>query len=315
MAPLFEPSAPRHRPGVRTDDRAHAFARDHREVPRRRSSSPRRSTRPSRGNPSWRQRHSTPRSDHCTRREAWSSERDHGERHFGARNPLLRGSGPSASSLPGARFFTQVLHLRDRERRGREVSAVFANESFTGSAGGDRWLSRHCSKGQPARARWWATQLARGESLESPGTQAVVRRANAFTKTRRRRRSQPSPQGSGRSQRGCTVERSCSRIRVHARCTRRQGTWLTWQGRPLPPEPPLDRARERRPMQVGEDSSAEGARNRRSHVDRGVTRLDPEREMSGPTWFAPRWHGHHALRSNDRGDSIEARASRPFVLL
>lgn len=92
MAPLFEPSAPRHRPGVRTDDRAHAFARDHREVPRRRSSSPRRSTRLSRGNPSWRQRHSTPRSDHCTRREAWSSERDHGERHFGARNPLLRGS-------------------------------------------------------------------------------------------------------------------------------------------------------------------------------------------------------------------------------
>lgn len=35
----------------------------------------------------------------------------------------------SARSSPGARFFTQVLHLRDRERRGREVSAVFANES------------------------------------------------------------------------------------------------------------------------------------------------------------------------------------------
>jgi hypothetical protein len=103
----------------------------------------------------------------------------------------------SASSLPGARFFTQVLHLRDRERRGREVSAVFANESFTGSAGEDRWLSRHRSKGHPARARWRATQLARGKSLESPGTQAVGRRANAFTKTRRRRRSHRAREGPG----------------------------------------------------------------------------------------------------------------------
>lgn len=74
----------------------------------------------------------------------------------------------SASSLPGARFFTQELHLRDRKRRGREVSAVFANESFTGSAGDDRWLSRHCPKGHPARARWRATQLARGRASSHP---------------------------------------------------------------------------------------------------------------------------------------------------
>lgn len=220
----------------------------HREVPRQEIVEPAPFYAPTRGNPSWRQRHSTPRSDHCTRREAWSSERDHGERHFGARNPLLRGSADLRQLLARRPLLHAGLHLRDRERRGREVSAVFANESFTGIAGGDRWLSRHYPKGHPARARWRTTQLARGKSLESPGTQAVGRRANAFTKTRRRRRSHRAHQrsakpergrrgvqGSGRSQRGCTVERSCSRIRVHARRTRSRGLGRPGKADRFPP--------------------------------------------------------------------------------
>jgi hypothetical protein len=216
-----------------------------------------------------------PRSDHCTRREAWSSERDHGERHLGARNPLLRGSAD----------LRQLLARRPLLHAGTPP----AGPRTTGTRG-------VCSVRQRVvhRQRWWRSvalperpERAPGEGTlagdaAGPGQEPRVTRYTGCREASQRHHEDasettlpPSPRGSGRSQRGCTVERSCSRIRVHARCARRKGTWLTWQGRPLPPEPPLDRARERRPMQVGEDSSAEGAGNRRSHVDRGVTRLDP----------------------------------------
>ena len=96
-----------------------------------------------RGTPSWRQRHSNPRRRRAPRAPMREVKRrsNHSERHFGARGPLLRGNEVSRPLLAQRPLLHAGLHLHDRERWGHEVSAVFAGESFTGSAGGDRWPS------------------------------------------------------------------------------------------------------------------------------------------------------------------------------
>lgn len=121
-----------------------------------------------RGNPSWRQRHSNPRRRRASPAPMREVKRrsSHSERHFGARGPLLRGSVVSRPLLAQRPLLHAGLHLHDRERRGQEVSAVFAGESSTGSAGGDRWpsssqgSSRHASE----RSGW------QEQELSSPGS-------------------------------------------------------------------------------------------------------------------------------------------------
>jgi hypothetical protein len=105
--------------------------------------------------------------------------------------------GISASSLPSARFFTQDSTCMIANVGDERCLQCSPTSRSPAAPVDDRWLSRHYPKGHPARARWRATQLARGKSLESPGTQAVGRRANAFTKTRRRRRSHRAREGPG----------------------------------------------------------------------------------------------------------------------
>lgn len=144
LSPLVEPFAPRHRPGVRANDRAHDFGRNHREVQLFGATlSPTFYASFNVGPQSWRQRHSNPRRRRAPRAPMREVKRrsNHSERHFGARGPLLRGNEVSRPLLAQRPLLHADLHLHDRERRGQEVSAVFAGESFTGSAGGDRWPS------------------------------------------------------------------------------------------------------------------------------------------------------------------------------
>jgi hypothetical protein len=167
-------SASRHRPGVRSDDRLTPPCEVTERCTRKEHVEPRRSTSLEsrdihRGGNATRR----PRTFAARIRKERSSGRDHGERHFGARNPLLRGSADLRTLLARRPLLHAGLHLHDRERRGREVSAVFANEIttrsvFTDARVGIRWLSWRCPTGHPARACWRTTQLARGKSSGSP---------------------------------------------------------------------------------------------------------------------------------------------------
>jgi hypothetical protein len=122
-------SASRHRPGVRSDDRLTPPCEVTERCTRKEHVEPRRSTSLEsrdihRGGNATRR----PRTFAARIRKERSSGRDHGERHFGARNPLLRGSADLRTLLARRPLLHAGLHLHDRERRGREVSAVFANE-------------------------------------------------------------------------------------------------------------------------------------------------------------------------------------------
>lgn len=220
-----------------------------------------------------------PAFDRRTYRKARSSGRDHGERHFGARNPVLRGNADLRTLLARRPLLHAGLHLHDRERRGREVSAVFANESFIGApismgrpvaiggspgaarkgirrghvGGRSSWrearasghpnhrlsesvptLSRRrgpekCSSRSKSRASGGAERLHVSETTlpsSSPAQCLAARRAGA--------RAEPT----GMHRRAVVLADSKSMQEAPE-----QGMGPTWQGRPVPPNLLVDRAK------------------------------------------------------------------------
>lgn len=144
---------------------------------------------------------STPRTSRSHARG--EAESNHSERHFGARGPLLRGNEVSRPLLAQRPLLHAGLHLHDRERRGQEVSAVFAGESFTGSAGGDRWPSssqvlewaRKRTK-QLAGARAPVTRIIGCRRVSQRPHEDVCRRTIPLRKQSVERRGMTRPQAS-----------------------------------------------------------------------------------------------------------------------